>query len=216
MFLTMKAKLPGLDAYRVTPEDFLVRRAVRREVPEISALIEAALASFRGEVPDTILRSYIAYSRNIASRWDDGEVLVAMQYGRILGTVTLYRDGSNLGLPLGWASFGTLVVHPDARGHGIGAMLVRTCIAAVRGRASAIGIHTGSYMHSARRMYERMGFVRTPARDVMASDFLGISPADGDVHVLGYRLDLRAAALAGGNSDDGAEGQAVAMRIAAE
>jgi GNAT superfamily N-acetyltransferase len=190
MFLTMKAKLPARERSPIAPGDYLVRRAVRKEAPEISSLIEASLAGFKGDLPDAILRSYVAYSRNIAARWDDGEVLVALQYGRILGTVTLHRDASNLGLPLGWASFGTLAVHPRMQGRGVGSLLTRTCVAAVRDAAPTIGIHSGGFMRPARRLYESMGFMRCPTLDLLASDFLGISPGAGNVEILAYRLDL--------------------------
>ena len=41
-----------------------------------------------------------------------------------------------------------------------------------------------------RHLYEDMGFVRFPAHDLRASQLVDIDPADGDIEILAYRLDL--------------------------
>lgn len=169
---------------------YFIRPAVRREIPEISEVVAEAIGAYRGEAPDAPLQLYLERSRDIASRWDRGEVLVAGHCGRIVGTVTFHDDASDAGFPAGWASFGTLAVLPRMRRRGIASLLVRRCIAAAIPLAPAIGIHTGSFMLGARRLYEGMGFVRSPHQDMRASDYVDIEPGAGDVDVMAYRLDL--------------------------
>jgi GNAT superfamily N-acetyltransferase len=170
-------------------DEYFIRRAVRSDIPELSALVANALSTFRGDVPDNALRLYIEHARNFAERWERGHVLVAQQYGRILGTATFYME-AGMGLPADWASFGTLAVHPQMQGRGVGSVLVGRCIAAASRIAPAVGIHTGSFMRPARRMYEAIGFARAPAYDLTASAILDLDPAEGDVDLLAYRLDL--------------------------
>jgi len=168
----------------------LVRPARSFEVEDISNLIKAALESFRGNVQPHVLDHYIAYSCDIAARWDDGEVLVAECDSRIVGTVT-YAARSLHGLPAEWASFRTLAVHPSVRGRGLGWTLVTTCIArAWEEGASTVGLHTAAFMTSALAIYQRAGFERCPEYDLCASDVLGFDRALGDLAVIAYRRAL--------------------------
>jgi len=174
---------PASDAY-------LIRSAVRRELPEIADLVGEGIGTYRGEAPDEVLRQYIEKSRDFSKRWDRGEVLVATQYGRIVGTVTFFPNASGAGFPADWASFGTLAVHPQMRRRSIASLLVRRCIAAAVPVAPTIGIHTASFMRGARALYEGMGFERLPQHDMHASDVADIRPGPEDVHIMAYRLDL--------------------------
>lgn len=170
----------------------VIRRARHQEIPEIADLTAAALESFRGSVPDKVLGLYIDYSSDVAGRWDSGEILVAENGGRIAGTVTYsVRYATDRALPAGWATFRSLMVHPAASDRGIGRLLVDHCIdAARRSGAPALGIHTADFMTAARRIYDHAGFSRCPEHDFLASGFFGFDPAEGEVLVTAYRLDL--------------------------
>lgn len=174
---------PASDAYFIRP-------AVRRELAEISDLVGEAIGAYRGEAPSEPLRLYVEKSRDFSKRWDRGEVLVATQYGRIVGTVTFFPDASDAGFPSSWASFGTLAVHPQLQRRGVASLLVRRCVAAAIPLAPTIGIHTGSFMRGARALYQGMGFVRLPRLDIRASDFVDLPAGTGDVDIMAYQLDL--------------------------
>ena len=75
-----------------------------------------------------------------------------------------------------------LAVAPSSRGQGIGAALMEECVRRARASgASVLALHTTDMMQSALRLYERMGFVRSPELD--------LHPAP-DLTVKGYRLNL--------------------------
>lgn len=172
-------------------EEPLVRRADRDETLAIVAVIDAAYAEFRGLQPRAAWAAYLARTRGLAARWEEGEVLVASLQGSVAGTVTFYPEPRGSGFPPGWASFGALAVEPGARRAGIGARLVLACLerAASRG-APAVGIHSSAPMAAARALYERLGFRRSPEHDVDASELERFDASAGDVRLLGYRREL--------------------------
>jgi N-acetylglutamate synthase-like GNAT family acetyltransferase len=67
----------------------------------------------------------------------------------------------------GEAEFRVLAVTPKARGTGVGAALVQACVAQAKASgATALVLWSQPTMPSAHRLYERLGFVRVPERDV--------------------------------------------------
>ncbi|WP_410591387.1 GNAT family N-acetyltransferase [Amycolatopsis sp. lyj-23] len=112
---------------------------------------------------------YDAVLRDVASRVEEAEVLVAVDgAGEVVGTVTIVRPGSpyaEISRP-GELKFRMLAVAPSARGRGIGEALTR----AVFDRARSLGLRkvvlsSLERMHSAHRLYERLGFARLAERD---------------------------------------------------
>ncbi|GAA1416983.1 GNAT family N-acetyltransferase [Streptomyces thermospinosisporus] len=112
--------------------------------------------------------SYLGELRDVAKRAAAAEVLVAEERGRLLGGVTFVPDGgpmADIAGP-GEAEIRMLAVDRAGRGRGAGEALVRACVE----RARALGcermvLSTQASMHAAHRIYERLGFVRTPERD---------------------------------------------------
>jgi ribosomal protein S18 acetylase RimI-like enzyme len=172
--------------------DAVIRTAAPHEIAEIEAVSVATYSQFRGEIPLSVFEGYIGELRRLADHWHEAEVLVAELGGRIRGCVLFYADASTqgLGLPQGWSGFRKLAVHPDMRGRGLGRSLTQACIdSARRRRAPTVGIHTASFMRSALRMYDAMGFRRCAELDRSASD-LGLGDDGAGVKLIAYRLDL--------------------------
>ena len=98
-----------------------------------------------------------------------GEMLLARDTsGNVVGAVLqLHANGPLAQVARdGEAEFRVLAVAPEARGQGIGEALVNACVQRARAAgAPAVALWSQPTMPAAHRLYERMGFVRTPERD---------------------------------------------------
>ena len=127
-------------------------------------------------------RRYLVSMADAAGRAaDGGVVLVAVEDGLVVGTVTLYlADGSEQWRP-GDAMFRFLAVDPAARGRGVGRALFLACLERARAAGKPrMALHTTEWMTTARAMYERAGFAREP---------------EGDAHLPGLQILAYAANL---------------------
>ena len=122
---------------------------------------------------------------DVRTRINESELILAEFDGQLVGTVTFYLNAGNSSmqwLPKGWAGVRLLAVHPAYRRRGIGLALMEECVRRCRNKGiSTIGLHTTEMMEVARRMYERMGFVRVSEYDFYPRP---------TVVVMAYRLDL--------------------------
>ena len=133
---------------------------------EHAALGELCVRAYRalGSVTD----SYAERLRDVSGRAASAQVLVAVDGDLPVGCVTLILDGGPLGeiARHGEGEFRMLAVDPAAQRRGAGEALVRACIERTRsaGRARLV-LSSATDMAAAHRLYERLGFVRAPARD---------------------------------------------------
>jgi ribosomal protein S18 acetylase RimI-like enzyme len=127
---------------------------------------------------------YADVLRDAAGRAADAAVLVALLDGQVVGTVTFALGGTEHAhrAAEGEAEIRMLATLPQARGHGAGTALTEACVARAReAGCSAVRLSTQETMRAAHRIYERLGFLRTPERDW--------SPVP-DVDLLTYVLTL--------------------------
>ena len=133
---------------------------------ELAGIGDLRVAAYRA---DGFLPAHSGYAATLHGLGADGrgEVLAAVDDGRIVGTVMLqaWPGGEMLRGP-GEAEVRALAVAPQARGRGIGAALV----SAVIERAAARGVRrlvllTLPEMRAAHRLYTEAGFTRLPGRD---------------------------------------------------
>lgn len=98
-----------------------------------------------------------------------GQLLIAVDDANVvLGAVLLLDPKSALRQLAGVEEreFRLLAVDAKARGKGIGEQLIQACLdRAFSAGAQAVVLWTQPSMHSAHRLYERMGFYRAPERD---------------------------------------------------
>lgn len=136
-------------------------------------------------VPGLLPEEYRAELADVRGRAAETLVLVAVdEGGALLGGIT-YVDR-----PGRWASIAQfdqaelrmLVVAPHAQGRGVGTALLQACIDQARldGKRQ-VTLHTTTFMPTAQRIYERAGFRRAPATDLVV---------EGDLCLLSYVLDL--------------------------
>jgi len=150
-------------------------------------------------VRDLTLAAYQEYAVIMQAHWESyrqgilatlanvqpAEQIVAEEGDTLVGTVLLFPAGTVLTTPDGASvtlaspEIRLLAVAPAARGHGIGAALVRECMhQAHQAGNAAVTLHTTEMMQTAMQMYVRMGFVRAPELD--------FHPAP-EITVKGYR-----------------------------
>ncbi len=171
-----------------------IRLAREDEVDAIADLFAPGLRGYRGRGDDWIVDAYLSELLDVRSRLGAAETYVALVDERLVGSIAFYRDVVLEGwsnLPSGWAGFRALVVHPDARGRGVGRLLVERCVMrAHEVGAPALGIHTIDLLDDAVRLYERLGFVRCPEFDLPAAHVFPVPGADDGLLGLAFRRDL--------------------------
>jgi ribosomal protein S18 acetylase RimI-like enzyme len=167
--------------------DFAIRRAAADEYETLGeitarAYLQDGLLDF-GESD-----AYLGELRNVARRAAAAEVLAAVADGRVLGGVTFVPSGgpmADIARP-GEAEIRMLAVAREARGRGAGEALVRACVDRARAVEGCVRVvlSTQRTMRPAHRLYERLGFVRTPDRD------WNPLPELDDITLLTYELTL--------------------------
>jgi ribosomal protein S18 acetylase RimI-like enzyme len=128
------------------------------------------------------------YSLKLADarpRYTEAELVVAVDdAGALLGTVTIAPPGTPWAQVAGpdHLEFRMLAVAPAARGRGVGEALTRRVLdRAVELGLRGVVLSSSQDMHAAHRLYERLGFHRTPKADW--------SPVP-EVLLITYRLDF--------------------------
>jgi GNAT superfamily N-acetyltransferase len=159
----------------------LIRPATPAEYDAIADLTVTVYSSLDG---GQLHPEYAAILRRTAERAATAEVVVAVEGGTLLGSLTYVPEpGPQGSVATGnEAEFRTLVVSPEAQGRGAGRGLVQWSIDRARrdGRDRLV-LSTMPWMRVAHGLYERMGFARTPDRDW--------HPRPG-IDCLTYALDL--------------------------
>jgi len=154
---------------------------------EYASVMEPAAWVGLAQAIETALASSGPAVRIVAVETSERSIVPPFNRSTVLGSVFLYPPAAQAYAgavaELAWPELRLLAVSPEERGRGIGRALVDEC--ARRARASgarSLGLHTSRSMAVARRMYERLGFVRVPELD--------FQPPPGAELVEGFRLPL--------------------------
>ena len=136
------------------------------EAAEQAAVADLTAAVYRGEGLSD--EHYEPALRDVAGRAATATVLVALAGGRLVGTVTVATRGgtwAEQAVP-GEAVVRMLVVARDSRGAGVGEALVRAGLDRARADGCClVRLSSQEDMTAAHRLYERLGFTRTPSFD---------------------------------------------------
>jgi GNAT superfamily N-acetyltransferase len=147
----------------------IVRQAHRADYPAMRRVVLAAYQQYIDDIPPDLLPSYLADLVDFDRHAEHGQLLVAEMGGRICASAAFYRDASaqGLGWPAGWSSGRGLAVLPEARNSGVAtAMLAEVERLSQEAGAPVFAFHTASFMTSAIRLYERLGYRRACEFDV--------------------------------------------------
>lgn len=147
-----------------------IRPAGPADLPRVGELTARAYLADELLEPD---HGYLAELRDAERRAREATLLVAVEDGEVLGTITLAAHGTpyaEIARP-GEAELRMLAVDPATRGRGVGESLMRRAIATgLEHGASAVVLSTMPAMRTAQRMYDRMGLLRDPSRDWAVGD----------------------------------------------
>ncbi|GAA5183478.1 GNAT family N-acetyltransferase [Rugosimonospora acidiphila] len=143
----------------------VVRVARPEEYPQIA---ELSVEAYRDS--GQFSEHYAPFLADVRGRAEHGTVLTAVDEhtGAVLGSTTFVLPGTPLAevSAEGEAEFRTLAVAPEAQGRGAGEALVRACLERAAGLGCrAVVICTRDIAIPAQRLYQRLGFRRTPERD---------------------------------------------------
>ena len=147
----------------------IVRNAAPHEFDRVG---ELTVAAYRALAVDHLWGGYDDGILDTAGRAKQADIIVAVHDDIVIGAVTFVTDNASAWaewIEPGEAQFRLLAVAPEARGLGAGRALANECLARAHANGMPIVIHTTPWMEVARAMYERMGFVRRPDRDVPQS-----------------------------------------------
>jgi ribosomal protein S18 acetylase RimI-like enzyme len=160
--------------------DVEIREARPEEYNRVGELLVDAYRTL-GDSGDQFYESMLG---DVAGRARESIVLVALADGSIVGSGTYVPPGGELAEvdDRDAATIRMVGVSPDARGRGIGAVLVEACIARARtDGALRVRLDTRTSMAAAQRLYERLGFRRDPRHNWR--------PVPG-IELLAYVLEL--------------------------
>lgn len=166
---------------------------VREAMPgEYASIGQLTVDAYEALVGAGELRGYRDELLDVAGRAACGAVLVAVDGDELLGAVG-YVAGPGTAMSefddLDACGIRMLAVAPARQGEGAGRVLVEACIErGRRARRRRVQLHSTPAMVVARGLYERLGFERTPARDVVISE--EALDADAPLVLLAYELTL--------------------------
>jgi len=152
---------------------------------EFAALGRLTVEAYRALEGGGDLGGYANELEDVARRATAARVLVADDGEGLLGGVTFVPDHRNPfaeELRPGEVGIRMLAVAPTAQGRGVGRGLSVVCLELAReSGASAVALHSTPWMTAAHHLYESLGFVRSPERDLRVS---------ADLVLLSFVLDL--------------------------
>ena len=147
---------------------FQVRTARDDELDAVAALTERGFGA--GPYGPTTDPERLRLLRDAAGRAAAGDLLVAVDGDRLLGTLSLLRPGTGYTRQArdDEAEVRLLTTDPDARGLGVGAALVAESITRARAwGVRALVLDTGPQNVASQRLYHRLGFERVVERETV-------------------------------------------------
>jgi len=161
----------------------IVRRATfADDLVAAGRVVQDAYRALPGYPADA---EYDAMLADVAGRMHDGDVVIAVDGDTVVGCLT-FVTGSGVDHfefeDHEATSFRYFGVAASTQRNGVGEAMVRWCIDETRRLGKPrLRIHTIDVMVGAIRLYERMGFVRTPDEDFDYDGIIGLA----------YLYDLR-------------------------
>lgn len=165
----------------------IIRNADKEELQFIREQRIAAYAEHAEEINDDHWQGLKNAISSVGDIQPGAEMIVAEIDGKILGSVVLFpaKTDAYEGYveELEYPEIRMLAVSPEARGEGVAKALITESIRRAKEKDyNSIGLHTGSFMKNAIKLYEYFGFERTPQYD--------FEPANDGIIVKAFKLSI--------------------------
>ena len=170
--------------------EMVIRNARPEEYAKVGELMVTVYSALEGFPKPEAQPAYYQLLRNVGQLTSKPgtEILVASdENDHLLGAVVYFNEmryygsGGTATQEKNAAGFRLLAVNPLSRGRGVGRLLTEACITKARTSGSSqLIIHTTRSMMIAWKMYESLGFRRSPDLDFRQQD----------LEVFGFRLPL--------------------------
>ena len=135
--------------------DVLIRNAALNEASAIASVLRQAFVEYESLYTPAAFAATTPSTSQIAARWSEGPVWVAVQNRNIVGTVAAVPKSLSLYIR-------SMAVLPIARGQGIGVKLLKEVESfAMNNQYRRLFLSTTPFLEQAIRLYERFGFQRT-------------------------------------------------------
>lgn len=134
-----------------------IRRAVPDDASSIASVLRNSFIEYESSYTPEAFAATISTPEKIKERMDEGPIWIALQDGKVTGTVAAMAKGESLYIR-------GMAVDPTVRGGGTGvALLKRAEEFAIQGGFKSLLLSTTPFLASAIRLYERYGFSRNDA-----------------------------------------------------
>lgn len=132
-----------------------IRLATVDDLPSLASLMYDSFVEYRSSYTDGGFAATTPTSDQLLQRLHEGPIWVATKDDALLGTVSVVARGEDLYIR-------GMAVLPQARGLGLGALLLKTAKDFALAHAhKRLTLSTTPFLDKAIRLYERYGFQRT-------------------------------------------------------
>lgn len=144
---------------------------LEKDKEQVTAVLLEGYSQYRESYGE---EDWLEYSNTIIKSLDNPNIektYVAKVDDKIVGSVQIFLSAQ---LAYDWEEqiiinapiIRLLVVHPEARGHGIAQKLIEECLHfSKKQHAKQLFLHTTDLMENAIQLYEKLGFIRQPSKD---------------------------------------------------
>ncbi len=131
-----------------------IRRAVPNDASSIASVLRRSFIEYESSYTPEAFAATISTPEQIRQRINEGPIWIALQDGKVVGTVSAVAKGEALYIR-------GMAVDPMVRGGGTGGALLNCAEEfAVQGGFKSLFLSTTPFLLSAIRLYERYGFCR--------------------------------------------------------
>lgn len=132
-----------------------IRKATSRDARTIARVLRESFAEYEASYTAEGFSATTPNAEQVRSRLDEGPIWVAVQAGKIVGTVSAVSRGEALYIR-------GMAVHGAARGRGVGKLLLSEVESFARARRhKLLVLSTTPFLARAIRLYEQAGFQRS-------------------------------------------------------